>query len=211
MPSNSNKLLVTTQLGSTAFSSSNPKICLMILSINHEFQQPEGNAGESRYVAPQAQDLPWVHMTPQPQQAALSTLAGSSPMSNLFDKIPPIFIPQYHWRIASCGRAASLLLIVLYMSCFFFVSATRSLCTLLSGGGLRSGGGGGGQIQLPKIVGKLQEIAGKLQYHKQPCLTLKVQQFWTGGSDFFFPSFKRSTGSTLCHGDMLQYFALAPP
>ena len=38
-------------------------------------------------------------------------------------------------------------------------------------------GGKGGNT----IAEKLREIAGKLRYRKQPSLTLKVQQFWTGG------------------------------
>ena len=58
----------------------------------------------------------------------------------------------------------------------------------------------GGRIQVRKIAGKLQEIAGKLGYCKPPYLTLKVQQFWTGGSDLFFRSCQRSTGSTITGG-----------
>ena len=64
------------------------------------------------------------------------------------------------------------------------------------------GGGGGGfktnceklRENCGKFAGKLREIAEKLQHHKQ---TLKVQQFWTGGTEFCFRSFKRSTGSTV--------------
>ena len=54
------------------------------------------------------------------------------------------------------------------------------------------------------IAGKIREIcrkfAGKLQYSKQRSLTLKEQQSWTGGSDFSFRSFKKSTGSTTTGG-----------
>ena len=39
--------------------------------------------------------------------------------------------------------------------------------------------------KLRKIAGKLRKIAGKLRHCKQPSVTFKVQQFWTGGSDIF--------------------------
>ena len=71
------------------------------------------------------------------------------------------------------------------------------------GGGVAVGGGGG-RNQLRKIAEKLRKIAGKLrknaeklQHCKQPCLTLKAQQFWTGGSDFSFQSYKKSWAAKL--------------
>ena len=46
--------------------------------------------------------------------------------------------------------------------------------------------------------------AGGLRHCKQPSLTLKVQQFWIGGSDFSFQSYKRSMGSPI-RGGTPQY------
>ena len=64
------------------------------------------------------------------------------------------------------------------------------------GGGIAVGGGGGG---VKTNCEKLRKIAEKLRHCKQPSVTLKVQQFWTGGSDFF-QSYKRSMGSTITGG-----------
>ena len=68
------------------------------------------------------------------------------------------------------------------------------------GGGLRSGVVETNCEKLRGNCGKLREIAGKWRHCKQPSVTLKVQQFWTGGSDFSFQSYKRSMGSTITGG-----------
>ena len=61
-------------------------------------------------------------------------------------------------------------------------NATSVRC--YGGGGIAVGGGG-----VETNCGKLRENCGKLrkiaENCKQPSVTLKVQQFWTGGSDFF--------------------------
>ena len=92
------------------------------------------------------------------------------------------------------------------------VSGAAECCWLspcTGGGGIAVGGGGSkpiakncGEIagKLLKIAGKLRKIAGKLRHCKQPSVTLKVQQFWTGGSDFSFQSYKTSMGSTITRG-----------
>jgi hypothetical protein len=57
-------------------------------------------------------------------------------------------------------------------------SVLQGGCKDRGGGGLRSGGVKTNCEKLRKNCGK---IAGKLRHCKQPSVTLKVQQFWTGG------------------------------